>query len=247
MAGPTSRDEFKAYIFRRLGAPVIEVNVEDDQVNERIDDAIKYWQDYHYDGQTKQYYKYGPVSQTDVTNRYITLPENIIGAVSIFPIGMSLSTNNLFNIRYQIALNDLYDLTATTMVPYYMAMQHVQFLEQMLVGNQPIRFERHSNRLYIDMDWHKVVIGEYLVIEAFGVVDPDIYNNAWGDRWLQRYATALVKKQWGLHLIKYKGVNLPGGQQFNGEKLYDDADKEIEKLEDEMQNSYVMPPSIFIG
>jgi len=247
MAGPTSRDEFKAYCLRRLGAPVIEINVDDDQVEDRIDDSLKYYWDYHFDGTEKQYYKYGPVSQTDKDNKYITIPQNIIGAVRIFPIGQALSTNNLFNIRYQIALNDLYDLTATTMVPYYMAMQHIQFLEQLLVGEQPIRYNRNMNRLYIDMDWNKINVGEYIVVEAYMIVDPETYTDVWNDRWLQRYATAMIKQQWGSNLTKYRGVSLPGGMQFNAEVIYMDAVKEIEKLENEMISSYSLPVTDMIG
>lgn len=247
MAGPTTRAEFKAYCLRRLGAPVIEINVDDDQVEDRIEDSLKYYWDYHFDGSEKQYYKYGPVTQTDRTNKYVTLPENIIGAVRVFPIGQALSTNSLFNIRYQIALNDLYDLTATTMVPYYMAMQHIQFLEQMLVGEQPIRFNRHMNRLAIDMDWNRVNVGEYLVVEAYQIVDPAVYSNVWNDRWLQRYATAMIKQQWGSNLTKFKEIKMPGGMVFNGDKIYNDAIDEIKKLEDEMINSYSLPVSDMIG
>lgn len=247
MAVPISRADFKKYCLRRLGAPVIEINVDDDQVEDRIDDALKYYWDYHFDGSEKQYYKYGPVTQTDRDNKYITLPENIIGAVRIFPIGQSLSTNNLFNIRYQIALNDLYDLTATTMVPYYMAMQHIQFLEQMLVGDQPIRFNRHMNRLYIDMDWGRVNNGEYIVVEAYQIVDPETYSNVWNDRWLQRYATAMIKQQWGSNLTKFTEIKMPGGMTFNGNKIYNDAIEEIKQLEDEMVNSYSLPVADMIG
>ena len=247
MAGPTSRTEFKQYCLRRLGAPVIEINVDDDQVEDRIEDSLKYYWDYHFDGSEKQYYKYGPITQTDKTNKYITLPDNIIGAVRIFPIGQALSTNSLFNIRYQIALNDLYDLTATTMVPYYMAMQHIQLLEQLLVGEQPIRFNRNMNRLYVDMDWNKVNIGEYLVVEAYQIVDPTTYTDVWNDRWLQRYATAMIKQQWGANLTKFKEIKMPGGMVFNGDKIYNDANAEISKLEDEMVNSYSLPVSDMIG
>ena len=246
MSVPTTRDQFRTNILRRLGAPVMEINVDGDQLDDRIDEALSYWHDFHYDGQTKQYYKY-QVQAVDQTNKYITLPPNIIGAVSIFPVGQSLSTNNLFNIRYQIAFNDLYDLTSTTMVPYYMAMQHIQFLEQLLVGNQPIRFERHSGTLYIDMDWTKVNVGDYLIIECYGIVDPAVYSDVWSDRWLQRYATALVKRQWAENLSKYKNVNLPGGQQFNAVEMMQGAMADIEKLEEEMRTTYSTPPGYFMG
>jgi len=246
MATPTTRKEFKEYCLRRLGKPVIDINVDDDQVDDRVDEALKFYWDYHFDGSEKTYYKH-QVTSTDLTNKYITLPENIIGAVSIFPIGQSLSSNNLFNIRYQIALNDLYDLTSTTMVPYYMAMQHIQFLEQLLVGNQPIRYNRNMNKLYIDMGWDRVNVGEYLIVEAYQIVDPDVYVDVWKDRWLLRYATALIKRQWGDNITKYDGVPLPGGLKFNGTKIRDDAQTEIDKLEDEMINSYSIPVSDMIG
>jgi hypothetical protein len=138
MATPTSRATFKEYCLRSLGKPVIEINVDDDQVDDRVDEALKYYWDYHFDGSEKLYYKYQVTDQTKA-DRYITMPENVIGVINLFPVGQALNTNNLFNIRYQIALNDLYTLTSVSMVPYYMAMQHVQFLEQMLVGQQPIR------------------------------------------------------------------------------------------------------------
>jgi len=246
MAVPTDRPSFVEYCLRRLGKPVIEINVDDDQVDDRVDDALKYFWDYHYDGTDKTYYKYQVTAQ-DKVNRYITMPDNIIGVVNIYPIGQNLSTNNLFNIRYQIALNDLYDLTATTMVPYYLAMQNIQFLEQMLVGQQPLRYNRHSSILYVDMDWTAINVGEYMIIEAYQVIDPNVYSKAWGDRWLCRYATALIKKQWGENLIKYRDVALPGGMKFNAEKIYDEATKEIDALEHEMINDYSLPLADMIG
>ena len=246
MSVPNSRATFKQYCLRRLGRPVIEINVDDDQVEDRIDEALKYYWDYHFDGTEKTYFKY-LVTTDDITNKYITLPANILGAVSIYPIGESLSTNNLFNIRYQISLNDLYDLTATTMVPYYLAMQHIQLLEQLLVGQVPIRFNRWTNKLYIDMDWAKCPAGSYIVVEAYQVIDPDTYTQAWGDRWLSRYATSLIKFQWGSNLIKYQDVNLPGGMKFNADKIYNEAKAEIDLLEHEMIHSYSLPISDMIG
>jgi hypothetical protein len=241
-----TRADFKEYCLRKLGKPVIEINVDDDQVEDRIDEALKYYWDYHFDGTEKVYYKH-LVTATDITNKYITLPENIIGTVRIFDIGNYMSVNNIFNIRYQIALNDLYTLTYQSMVPYYMAFQHIQLLEQLLVGQQPIRFNRHTNKLYIDVDWTKIVEGYYVLVEAYQVVDPDTYTDVWSDRWLQRYATQLIKKQWGTNLTKFNGVQLPGGVTFNGEKIYNDAHEEIDKLEAEMINSYSLPVADMIG
>ena len=241
-----SREEFKEYCLRKLGKPVIEINVDDDQVEDRVDEALKYYWDYHFDGTEKIYYKH-PITEQDITNQYITLPDNIIGAVNIFDIGDYISVNNIFNIRYQIALNDLYTLTYQSMVPYYMAFQHIQLLEQLLVGKQPIRYNRRTNKLYIDVNWDKVVAGYFLVVEAYQVVNPTEYSEVWNDWWLQRYATQLIKKQWGTNLTKFTGMSLPGGVQFNGEKIYNDAHEDIEKLEAEMINSYSLPVADMIG
>lgn len=246
MAVPTSRSEFKEYCLRKLGKPVIEINVDDDQVEDRIDESLRYYWDYHFDGSEKTYYAH-EVTSSDISNKYITLPENIIGAVSVFPIGQSLNTMNLFNIRYQIALNDLYTLTTQSMIPYVMAMQHIQFLEEVLVGKKPIRYNRHKDRLHIDIDWSTVTEGEYIVVEAYQIVDPDTFTDAWADRWLALYATAQIKYQWGTNLTKFTGMVLPGGVQFNGEKIMDDAKNEIESLEQEMVISYSLPANPMVG
>ena len=246
MASPTTRSEFKAYCLRKLGAPVIEINVEDDQVEDRIDEALKYYWDYHFDGTERIYYKH-QITANNVVDKYITLPENVIGAVRIFNIGDPMVTNNLFDIRYQIALNDLYTLTSVSMIPYYMMFQHIQLLEQLLVGQQPIRYNRHTDKLYVDMDWNKVNVGNYLIVEAYQVLDPDTYTDAWSDRWLSRYATALIKRQGGTNLSKFTGMTLPGGVQFNGDKIYNDAVEEIEKMEREMATSYSLPAFDMIG
>jgi len=246
MAVPQSRADFIEYCLRKLGKPVIEINVDDDQVDDRIDEALKYFWDYHFDGSEKTYYKY-QVTANDKVNKYITMPDNIIGVVNLFPIGQALNTNNLFNIRYQIALNDLYTLTSVSMVPYYMALQHVQFLEQMLVGQQPLRYNRHMNRLYIDMSWDIVSEGDYLVIEAYQVIDPDTYTRAWNDRWLARYAEALIKQQWGQNLKKFGGMQLPGGITFNGQQIFDEATIERKELEQEMVYTYSLPVADMIG
>ena len=246
MSTPINRTTFIQYCLRKLGAPVIEINVDPDQVDDRIDEALLYYADYHFEGSQDVYYKY-QVTQQDINNKYIQMPDNIIGAVDIFPIGQGLNTNNLFNIRYQIALNDLYTLTSVSMVPYMMALQHIQFLEEMLVGKQPIRYNRNNNLLYIDMDWSIVNVNDFLIVKAYQVVDPVQFPRVWNDRWLQRYATALIKRQWGQNLTKFTGMQLPGGIQFNGEKIYNDAVKEIQALELEMQNSWSLPATDMIG
>jgi len=246
MTVPTSRAAFAEFCLRKLGKPVIEINIDPDQVDDRIDEALRYYWDYHFDGADKTYYKY-IVQEGDAQNRYIPLPENIIGAVSIFPIGQALNTNNLFNIRYQIALNDLYTLTSVSMVPYYMALTHIQFLEQMLVGQQPVRYNRHIGNLYIDMDWSIVNVGDYIVVEAYQIVDPEVYSSVWSDRWLQRYASCLIKQQWGNNIKKYNGMQLPGGVSFNGQAIFDEATEERKELEQEMIFTYSLPVADMIG
>lgn len=243
---PNSRETFKQYCLRRLGKPVIEINISDEQADDRIDDALKFWTDYHLEGSEKVYYKYA-LQPVDFTNKWIPLPANIIGAVSIFDIGTDFGTNNMFNIRYQIALNDLYTLTSVSMIPYYMAFQQLQFIEQLLVGKQPIRYNRYRDKLYIDADWTRFEVGNFLIVEAYQVVDPDELTQAWGDRFLQMYATALIKRQWGENLKKFGNMTMPGGITFNGQQIYNEAIEEIEKIEHDVIHSYSMPVTDMIG
>jgi len=247
MAVPSSREAFKSYCLRRLGEPVIDVNVDDEQVEDRIDEALKYYQDYHFDGTERVLIKH-VVTATDVTNGYITLADNVIGINRILDVGQAVQSSNLFNIRYQIHLNDLFDLSASSYVPYVTAMRHVESLEELFVGKKPIRFNRHVNRLHIDMDWdNDVAVGEYIIVDAYRIVDGDTYTDIWGDRWLARYATALIKRQWGSNITKFEGMQLPGGLTFNGAKIYDDAEAEIQKLEEEVLSAYSLPVQDMVG
>jgi hypothetical protein len=246
MALPTDRESFKQYCLRRLGAPVVEINVDDDQVEDRIDEALKYYADYHFDGTEKLYFKYQLTDQ-DIQNKYITLPSNIIGAIGIFDIGSGITQGGIFNIQYQIALNDLYTLTSQSMVPYFMAMQHVTLLQQLLVGKQRVRYNRLNNNFYIDMDWTKVGSGYYIIIEAYSVIDPVTTPKIWQDRWLLRYAEVLIGQQWGTNLTKFTGMQLAGGVQFNGQDILQRYTDERTKLEDEMLDSYSLPSAFEEG
>jgi len=246
MATPTSNTDFKEYCLRKLGKGVIEINVSNAQVDDRVDEAINFYQDYHFDGTERTFYK-KQITQTDKDNKYITLPDNIIGAVNMFDIGDADNTNNLFNVRYQIALNDLYTLTSQSLVPYYMAFQHLELYEQILVGKQPIRYNRHKNYFHIDMDWDKLAVDQYLLIEAYQVIDPDEYTKMYGDYWLQRYATALIKIQWGENLKKFQGMQMPGGMIMDGMSIYNEGLRDKEQLEMEMRSSYSLPATDMIG
>jgi hypothetical protein len=325
---PTSRKEFKEYCLRELGAPVIEVNVSEEQVDDRIDFALSTWWDYHFDGSEKCYYKYilqdkdfpqhlseievansgigysnndvvvispdqagggrdgaahivtddagsiisvpidasgtdylNPPNVTVVTTTgkgatligynggYIPIPENIIGAINIFDVASTIwgGSANMFNVIYQIALNDLYTMTNISMVPYYMARTQIQEIGQWFVGKQPVRYNRHRNKLYLDMEWERVGMGGILVVEAYQIVDPDVFRDSWDDRWLKKYATALIKKQWGNNMKKYTGMPLPGGITMNGQQYYNEAVDEIKELEQRMIIDYGYPVTDMIG
>jgi len=245
---PQSRAEFKSYCLRKLGAPVINIDVDDSQLEDRINEALNWWWDYHYFGSEKTYYKY-EITPTDITNKYITLPNNIIGAVKIFDITTAFNSQSIFNINYQIALNDLYTLTSLSMVPYFMTMQQLQFINELLVGKQPIRYNQYTNKFYVDMDWNKFLPGQYLVIECYRRLDPEVDGlvEIYSDRWLLMYATALIKQQWGSNLKKFGNMQMPGGIVFNGQQLFDEATEELEKLRNDLIHSYSLPVVDLIG
>lgn len=245
MANPTDRASFKEYCLRRLGKPVIAINVADSQVDDRIDDALKKFYRDHHNGHLKTYLKY-QVTELDKTNRYLPIPQNIQGVVSIFPIGGAGTTSGMFDIRYQIALNDLYVYMNDTIVPYYMNRMYLSLIEELFVGKQPIRYNRHDNKIYIDMDWNRIAVGDWLVVEAYLEMSAETSPDVWGEEWLQSYATALIKKQWGSNLTKFSGTQLMSGIQFNGEKIYNDAVAEITELEDDLRGLEV-PPEYQIG
>ncbi len=240
MALPTTREEFKQLCLRQLGKPVIDIEVADEQVEDAIDLALEYYADYHYDATDKEYYKI-LVTEQMKSDRYVIMPENIIGVVKIFPVSTLNSSAPLFNVNYQIIANDLLSFGTVQMVPLYETMTHIALIEQLLVGQQPIRYSRHMNRLYIDMDWNKVATGQYLVAECYKVIDPNIFIDVWKDRWLIKYTTAQIKKLWGNHLKKYSGMALPGGVNFNGQIIYDEAIAEILQMEADMIQKYALP------
>ena len=251
MATISSRPDFKNYCLRRLGFPVIELNLDDDQIEDRIDDALQYWQDYHFDGTQKVYY-IKAITQTDINNKYLNLADakdgsnnamDIIGVTRIFPVQDSQATVSMFDLRYQLRLNELYDFTSASYINYTLTAQHLRSLELLFSGEVPIRFQRHMQRLYIDWAWgaSEAPVGTVVIAEAYANIDPALYNKVWNDRWLKEYATALIKRSWGNNLKKFSGIQLPGGVTLNGDKIYEEAVGEIEKLETEMQVEYGAP------
>ena len=262
MAKPATREQLKQYSLRALGKPVIEINVDDDQLEDRIDEALQYFAQYHYDGVKRTYLKYkytqadkdrilGTTTETasktygDSTtvstewkedNAYIIVPESVISVVNIFPFS-NKGNLNLFDVRYQLRLNDLYDFSSTSVINYDVVLRHLDFLDHILVGEKPLRFNQHDNRLYIDMDWENdLMVDEYVVIECYRKMDPDTYTDVYNDIWLKKYTTALVKKQWGANLSKFAGVAMIGGVTLNGEQIYTQALADIEKLEEEIKS-----------
>ena len=233
MAQPTTREEFKNWVLRKLGAPVIDINVSDEQVEDRIDEAIDFWRDYHYNGSQLIYLKH-QITQDDQNNGYIELPPGLLGISGIFNMQSSISTGSgIFNVQYQFVLNNLEDITGYNITNYYMAMAHLEFLQEMLVGKPMIRYNKHVNRLYLDVDKGVLVPGEYIIIEAYDVIDPTSYSDVWSDRWLQNYASALIKEQWGSNLTKFTGMQLVGGVSFNGEQILADGREERRLMEEE--------------
>ena len=270
MAIPTSKSTFKSYCLRNLGFGVIDINVSDDQTDDRIDEALQYFAQYHYDGVEKMYLKY-QITQTDIDrargnstttsadsvdstitgsfkegNNFIPMPSAVVSVSNIFDFSNAM-TNNMFDIRYQLRLNDLYDFSSTSIIQYQMTMQQLDMLSHILTGEVPIRYNQHQNRLYLDMAWDQVTVDEYLIIECYRKIDPTTYTDIYDDIYLKRYATALIKRQWGANLSKFNGVATLGGVTMNGEQIYSQAIEEIQKLEEEIKLTFETPIDYMIG
>ena len=271
MAIPTTKSTFKEYCLRNLGKGVIDINVSDDQADDRIDEALQYFAQYHYDGIEKVYLKH-QITQADVDRAasnttttatdtidssitasftegkgFIPMPSAVVSVIQIFPFD-DIATNNMFDIRYQLRLNDLYDFSSTSVMHYQMTMEHLDFLSHILVGEKPIRFNQHQNRLYIDMDFaNDIDIGQFIIIECYRKIDPATYTDIFDDIYLKRYATALIKRQWGANLSKFSGIAMLGGVTMNGETIYSQAQEELEKLEEQIQLSFETPIDYMVG
>jgi len=247
MAKPTSRATLKEYALRRLGAPVIEINVDDAQLEDRIDDALQFFAEYHFDGVEKTYLKH-VVTQDDIDNEYITVDDSVISVTKLFQF--SEGTINLFDVRYQMALNDFYGLRNPnqSMVQYDITKRHLSLIQDILSPEKSIRFSRVTNRLKVDMDWsEEVTVGDYLVAEAYAVLDPETFTEIYNDRLLKRYVTELFRRQWGSNLSKFEGIQLPGGVSFNGREIMERAQVEIDKIEENVQLMYELPPDFMVG
>jgi len=253
MASPATRAQLKDYCLRKLGFPVIDINVDDDQLEDRIDDALQKFRDYHYDG-TEEIYLAHQVTDGDIANTYINVSDNIIGVTRLLPISSgSISSSssqgfNIFDINYQIRLNDFYNLLSSSYTYYVIAREHLAMLDMIVTGEIPFTYNKKVNQIKLFMDWNgRLAVGDYIVFQATRIVDPSTYSKVYNDSWLKSYTTALFKMQWGSNLTKYTNYTLPGGLVVNGEKIYNDAVAEIEILHTKLREEYELPPQMLVG
>ena len=282
MAQPSSRTELVDYCKRQLGAPVLEINVAEEQIEDILDDAIQFFQERHFDGVYPTFMKYkltdndvergrsrggntGNVGITTTTaeatidgstvefnweenSNFLQVPPDIIGVSKIFHYdGSNTITNNMFSVKYQLFLNDIYYWGQTEILSYAMTKTYLEDINFLLTTQKQIRFNQRQDRLYIDVDWGNVASGDYIIMDCYRILNPSDYGRVWNDSFLKRYTTALVKRQWGQNLIKFAGVKLPGGVELNGRQIYDDAQKDLEVIREQMSNMYELPPLDMIG
>lgn len=282
MAQPTNRQELVDYCLRQLGAPVLEVNVADEQIDDLVDDAIQYFQERHFDGVQKVYLKYqitqddinrgkarpgdasvGIASTSVTTNivgtattftyyensNYLQVPSDIIGVNKVFQYSSTAAGSGIFNVKYQYMLSaiNLWGGAGFDLLSYSMTMSYLETMNFLLNTHKQIRFNQRSDRMYLDVDWENLKADEFLIIECYRGLDGEDYSRLWNDSFLKPYLTSLIKRQWGMNLIKFQGVKLPGGIEFNGRQIYDDAEKELETIRERMTYNYELPPMDMIG
>ena len=249
MALPTTRQQLKDYALRRLGAPVIDINVDDSQLEDRLDDALQFFADYHYDGAEKLFLTH-EVTAADITNGYLdisAIDNSVLSISNVFTF--STRSSNMFDLQYQMALNDWYGWhSAGTMANYAIIRQNMALVQQMLDPAKSFRFTRTTMRLYLDMKWDdEMTAGEFIALECWATIDPEEFNKVYQDRLLKKYVTAVFKRQWGSNLSKFQDIQLPGGVSFNGQQIFDLANEEVQRLEEEMQVKFEEPPGFIVG
>ena len=250
MATPSTRQGLIDYCLRSLGDPVIEINIDPDQMEDRVDEALQYYQEFHSDATLKTYMKH-LVTSDDVTNEYITLASDITYVSKLFPIRGGSITKDFFDIKYQLHLNDIANLqTYMGDLAYYEQMQqYLSLIDMKLNGTPQVQFSRRENRLYVFGDFadKDIEAGDYLVAEVYKILDPDVNTSIYNDRWMKEYTTAIFKRQWGQNLIKFEGMQLPGGVTLNGRQIYDDAQLDIDRLREAIRSEHEMPADFFVG
>ena len=280
MAKPTTRKELVQYCKRQLGAPVLEINVDDDQIDDLVDDAFQYFNERHFDGVEKMYMKY-KISQADIdrgsaknetgvgivtttatsvnsgagtftsswyeTSNFIQVPDSVIGIEKIFKFDTSSISGGMFSIKYQLFLNDLYYFNSVNLLQYAMTKSYLEDIDHLLTTDKQIRFNQRQDRLYLDLDWGAQQVEDWIIIECYRALDPDTFAGVYNDSFVKKYLTALIKRQWGQNLIKFKGTKLPGGVELNGREIYDDAVKDLADIKERMSTEYEVPPLDMIG
>ena len=237
MAQPTNRDQFKEYCLRKLGWPVIEINLSDEQIEDRIDEAIDFYRDYHYDGSILVYLKH-QLTQAEIDQGYVEVPSRLLGVTRVFDISSSLSTGTgIFNVNYQFVLNNINDIVNYNITNYYMTMQQISLIQEWLVGKTMVRYNRRMDKLFIDGKQGVLTEGQYIIIEGYDIIDENVYTDFWKDRWLQNYAATLIKENWGAVLTKFEGVQMVGGTTFNGQQILSDAREERIRMEEQAINT----------
>jgi len=290
MAKPATRQQLIDYCFRKLGAPVLEINVDDDQVDDLVDDAIQLFNERHFDGVEQMYLKYkitngdiergqgvevagsntvngttgiGIVTTTTTStsipgygtttttfyenSNFLQIPESVVGVNKIFKFDTSSISGSMFSIKYQLFLNDLYYFNSVELLQYSMTKTRLEDIDFLLTPEAQVRFNQRQDRLYMDIDWGAQEVGNFLVLDCHRALDPDTFNQVYNDYFVKLYLTALIKRQWGQNLIKFRGVKLPGGLELNGREIYDDAERDLERIKEKMMLEYELPPLDFIG
>ncbi len=280
MAKPATRQQLVDYCLRKLGAPVLEINIDDDQIDDLVDDALQLFQERHFDGVERMYLKY-KLTQDDIdrgqgskvggvgivtptatsansgigtfannwyeTSNYIQGPDSVIGIEKVFKFDTSTISGSMFSIKYQLFLNDLYYFNSVELLQYAMTKTYLEDIDFLLTPDKQIRFNKRQNRLYLDMDWGAQAKDEWFILDCYRALDPSTFTGVYNDSFLKLYLTALIKRQWGQNLIKFRGVKLPGGLELNGREIFDDAERDIENIKSRMASEYELPPYDFIG
>jgi len=285
MAKPTTKQELIDFCLRKLGAPVLEINVDDEQLDDLADDAIQLFNERHFDGVERMYLKY-KLTQDDIdrgtannkdgsentvgivtttatstnvsgmgtitsnwyeTSNFIQVPNSVLGVEKIFKFDTSSISGGMFSIKYQLFLNDLYNFNSVDLLQYAMTKSYLEDIDMLLTTDKQIRFNKRQDRLYLDIDWKAENPGTFFIMDCYRALDPEAFSGVYNDTFLKKYLTAIIKKQWGQNLIKFTGVKLPGGIELNGRQLYDDAERELDSIQQRMMTEYELPPLDMIG
>ena len=285
MAKPSTRQGLIDYALRKLGAPVLEINLDDDQIDDMVDDALQYFQERHFDGVEEMFLKheftqdeidrgkahtgsntsntagivtttgtstsisgYGTTTSTFVENsNFIQVPDSVIGIEKIFKFDTSSISGGMYSIKYQLFLNDLYYFNSVELLQYSMVKSYLEDIDFLLTPDRQIRFNKKQNRLYLDMDYQSLKAGDFIVIDCLRILDPNDFTKVYNDMFLKMYVTALMKRQWGQNLIKFRGVKLPGGLELNGREIYEDGQRDLEFALTKLKEEYELPPLDFVG